>query len=488
MQQKITFSEVCRIIADRTGLPRRDVDEFLRALFSTIASALAQGEQVRIKGIGTFKAQRMGERKSVDVNSGKVITLPAHTKLSFAPAKDLAAAVNAPFAAFEAVEITDDLTDEELEITDEVPATEPALVNTETPDTQTTTSQDEAGTISQKEDAEESAKEEETAGEELLEEAVPQEKISEEEVPQQEDETPSDEVSSDDTPSEEASSDEAPLAPFLADHDDDYTYIEDSQEPDHPSEISDSSQKPQPQPQPQSQPDEEAPSYPADALEAGEEVLEGENDNIEEPIAEEIEEAEREIRHKSRRRRKHRFGFVIGFICALLLICVVGILCLLLCPNAPRSIAELVQGRDTVEIQRAEVIDTPVTTHTVTALTSVAVSDSSVTEEKADVAPTEASDAPKVYDVVTTTRYLTTIARQHYGNQHFWPYIYEENKAILGHPNRIKPGTKVVVPDLKKYGVDVKNRKDIEEAKRKEVEIYARYNKSADKDKKSSKR
>lgn len=207
------------------------------------------------------------------------------------------------------------------------------------------------------------------------------------------------------------------MAPFLADHDDDYTYIEDSQEPDHPSEISDSSQKPQPQPQ--SQPDEEAPSYPADALEAGEEVLEGENDNIEEPIAEEIEEAEREIRHKSRRRRKHRFGFVIGFICALLLICVVGILCLLLCPNAPRSIAELVQGRDTVEIQRAEVIDTPVTTHTVTAPTSVAVSDSSVTEEKADVAPTEASDAPKVYDVVTTTRYLTTIARQHYGNQHF---------------------------------------------------------------------
>lgn len=131
---------------------------------------------MRIKGIGTFKAQRMGERKSVDVNSGKVITLPAHTKLSFAPAKDLAAAVNAPFAAFEAVEITDDLTDEELEITDEVPATEPALVNTETPDTQTTTSQDEAGTISQKEDAEESAKEEETAGEELLEEAAPQEK------------------------------------------------------------------------------------------------------------------------------------------------------------------------------------------------------------------------------------------------------------------------------------------------------------------------
>ena len=35
---------------------------------------------------------------------------------------------------------------------------------------------------------------------------------------------------------------------------------------------------------------------------------------------------------------------------------------------------------------------------------------------------------------------------------------------------------------------DILTIKDIEEAKRKEVEIYARYNKSADKDKKSSKR
>ena len=55
MEQKITFSEACRLIADRTGLPRRDVDDFLRALFAGIASSLAEGEQVRLKGVGTFK-------------------------------------------------------------------------------------------------------------------------------------------------------------------------------------------------------------------------------------------------------------------------------------------------------------------------------------------------------------------------------------------------------------------------------------------------
>ncbi len=38
------------------------------------------------------------------------------------------------------------------------------------------------------------------------------------------------------------------------------------------------------------------------------------------------------------------------------------------------------------------------------------------------------------------------MAKEHYGNYNLWPYIYEENKAILGHPDRIRPGTKVIVP------------------------------------------
>ncbi len=82
-----------------------------------------------------------------------------------------------------------------------------------------------------------------------------------------------------------------------------------------------------------------------------------------------------------------------------------------------------------------------------------------------------------VYDTISKTRYLTTMAKEHYGNYHFWPYIYEENKAILGHPDRIKPGTRVVVPPLSKYGVDPSNPDDVREAKRKGVAIYSRYQK-----------
>lgn len=88
--------------------------------------------------------------------------------------------------------------------------------------------------------------------------------------------------------------------------------------------------------------------------------------------------------------------------------------------------------------------------------------------------PTQPSDQRK-YDTITKTRYLTTMAKDHYGNYHLWPYIYKENEKILGHPDRIKPGTKVVVPDLSKYGVDPKNPEDIAKAKKLGIAIYARY-------------
>lgn len=101
--------------------------------------------------------------------------------------------------------------------------------------------------------------------------------------------------------------------------------------------------------------------------------------------------------------------------------------------------------------------------------------------ERANLAPSQGSAAREevteaiAYDKVTTTRYLATMAREYYGNFEFWPYIYEENKAKLGHPDRITPGTMVIVPSLKKYGVNPKNPVDVEKAKQLSREIFSRF-------------
>ena len=79
------------------------------------------------------------------------------------------------------------------------------------------------------------------------------------------------------------------------------------------------------------------------------------------------------------------------------------------------------------------------------------------------------------YDTVKANRFLTTMARQHYGNLNFWVYIYEENQAIMGHPNKIKPGTMVKIPPAEKYGIDANDPVSVQKAKVKAVEIYSRY-------------
>lgn len=105
------------------------------------------------------------------------------------------------------------------------------------------------------------------------------------------------------------------------------------------------------------------------------------------------------------------------------------------------------------------------------------LTEAEVTEANAELPPTKPSDSETkvIKDVIGPHNYLTTMAQRHYGDFNLWAYIYEENKSFLGHPDRIKPGTEVVVPPLSKYGVDPKNPKDILKAKRLGAEIYNRY-------------
>lgn len=99
-------------------------------------------------------------------------------------------------------------------------------------------------------------------------------------------------------------------------------------------------------------------------------------------------------------------------------------------------------------------------------------------DQKGDIPvimPVPEPEPAPVYDMVTGSRYLTTIAQDHYGNSNFWPYIYMENENVLRHPDQVTPGTKLVVPQLSKYGVDPTNKADENKAKQKAIEIYARY-------------
>ena len=113
MNTKITFVELVDLMAQSTSTSKRVCELFLRELFGTVSQALIDGENVKIKGIGTFKLTKTKPRKSVNITSAPV-DISGRTKLNFTPDKLLAEAVNQPFAQFETVVLDDAVTDKAL--------------------------------------------------------------------------------------------------------------------------------------------------------------------------------------------------------------------------------------------------------------------------------------------------------------------------------------------------------------------------------------
>lgn len=80
-----------------------------------------------------------------------------------------------------------------------------------------------------------------------------------------------------------------------------------------------------------------------------------------------------------------------------------------------------------------------------------------------------------VYETVSPTNYLSSMARRHYGAQIYWVYIYEANTDILGHPDRIAPGTRVVIPPKSSFPQASSEAEARRIAERKAAEINRRF-------------
>ncbi|MDE6130749.1 MAG: hypothetical protein K2F74_04060, partial [Muribaculaceae bacterium] len=101
-------------------------------------------------------------------------------------------------------------------------------------------------------------------------------------------------------------------------------------------------------------------------------------------------------------------------------------------------------------------------------------------ENPADSANTLASagtlSEPKqeqVYDTISAKNYLATMARHHYGHMEYWVYIYEANPG-LGHPDRIKPGTIVMIPTEESFA-QANDSATMTHALQLYADIYGRY-------------
>ena len=80
---KITWVELRKLVAQNASLPEQEVSRFLDALLDAIIAGLKEDKQVKIKGIGTFSIKAVAPRKSVNIATGEAFTIEGYNKLTF---------------------------------------------------------------------------------------------------------------------------------------------------------------------------------------------------------------------------------------------------------------------------------------------------------------------------------------------------------------------------------------------------------------------
>lgn len=515
MNDKITLPTLIQLLALATGDRKKQSEDFIKEFFGLISSVLSEGDQVKIKDLGVFKTVEVEERKSVNVTNGEDTIIPSHRKVVFIPSKEIAALVNSPFEMFETVELEDDEpAAEEIPVEDGNPVYdhEEDRGEPEEPDPVYNDSDDPAdGEAGREEYDDESGTESSalyqdeieiagTYGEDVEDAVIESIFVNDSSFyPQPDTDESGAEFCQPDEPEDEDETEpinEAAVSPYSIDDTPgaDYSFYADPVgESETPSERThhEAVREPMYVYDDRSRTEDRAEVSEALSVAGSQDNISGDSrkDSAEEaPVRSAAVKDESVMKdHKNKvtdmdkKRTSFAGGFLTGFVAAILMIIIAGgILYLFEVPpfypgyatqetvSPPDNREAEYDAEDSlnagVEVIKSDGTDSPL---------EAQAQDPASANQKDEV-PTQPSDK-KVYDTISKTRYLTTMAKEHYGNYHLWPYIYMENASFLGHPDRIRPGTQVVVPPLSKYGVDPKNPKDIETAKKKGAEIYSRY-------------
>lgn len=84
----MTKSEIVSAISAKTGLDRKDVLNIVEAFMVTVKDSMAGGEEVFLRGFGSFIIKQRAEKTARDISKNTTIIVPAHNIPAFKPAKE----------------------------------------------------------------------------------------------------------------------------------------------------------------------------------------------------------------------------------------------------------------------------------------------------------------------------------------------------------------------------------------------------------------
>ena len=80
-------ADLVAAIAEKTGVQKVDVLVTLETFFKEVKSSLASGENVYVRGFGSFVIKKRAQKVGRHIKEGKSIVIPEHYIPAFKPAK-----------------------------------------------------------------------------------------------------------------------------------------------------------------------------------------------------------------------------------------------------------------------------------------------------------------------------------------------------------------------------------------------------------------
>ncbi|MCX6244679.1 MAG: integration host factor subunit beta [Bacteroidetes bacterium] len=84
----MTKAEIVQEIVNKTGIEKVAVQTIVEAIMDTIKSNMVKGENIYLRGFGTFLLKKRAEKTGRNISKNTIVMIPAHMIPAFKPAKE----------------------------------------------------------------------------------------------------------------------------------------------------------------------------------------------------------------------------------------------------------------------------------------------------------------------------------------------------------------------------------------------------------------
>ena len=91
----MTKAEIIEQVVARTGIDKPAVAVAVEAIMETIKQSMASGENIYLRGFGTFLLKKRAAKTGRNISKGTSVKIPAHYIPAFKPSKEFAGEIKA---------------------------------------------------------------------------------------------------------------------------------------------------------------------------------------------------------------------------------------------------------------------------------------------------------------------------------------------------------------------------------------------------------